>query len=122
MPRPAQCRWTHTYLAADAYQRHQPSPRTLSAFEGAGPAPVTLGPEVLDALHLGVEFLLVPRPGQCGGMIGKVTLVHEAGPAAAALAASFQAAISAADSEQAGLLAEEEVARRAATAANTSVR
>jgi hypothetical protein len=47
-----------------------------------------------------------------------VVAANEAGAAATALAASFQAAISAADSEQAGLLAEEEVARRAATAAN----
>jgi len=47
-----------------------------------------------------------------------VAAANEAGAAAAALAASFQAAISAADSEHAGLLAEEEVARRAATAAN----
>jgi hypothetical protein len=47
-----------------------------------------------------------------------VAAANEAGAAAAALAASFQAAISAADLEHAGLLAEEEVARRAATAAN----
>jgi hypothetical protein len=68
-------RWN--LAATDARQRHQPSPRAWPAFEGAGPAPVTLGPEVLNALYLGVELLLVPRPGQGGGMAGKVALVHD---------------------------------------------
>jgi hypothetical protein len=47
-----------------------------------------------------------------------VTAANQAGVAAATLAASFQAVITAADAEQAGLLAEEEVARQAVTAAN----
>jgi hypothetical protein len=47
-----------------------------------------------------------------------VAAANQAGVAAAALAASFQAAISAADSEQERLLEEEDVARKAATAAN----
>lgn len=47
-----------------------------------------------------------------------VAAANQAGVAAAALAASFQAAIRAADSEQERLLDEEDVARKAATAAN----
>lgn len=47
----------------------------------------------------------------------EVAAAHEAGVAAAALAASFQAAITAADSERERLMAEEGVARHAATAA-----
>ena len=47
-----------------------------------------------------------------------VTAANQAGAGAAALAASFQVAISAADSEQERLLEEEDVARKAATAAN----
>jgi hypothetical protein len=47
-----------------------------------------------------------------------VAAANQAGVAAAALAASFQAVITAADAEQGELLAEEEVARQAVTAAN----
>jgi hypothetical protein len=47
-----------------------------------------------------------------------VTAANEAGVAAAVLAASFEAAIAVADAEQERLLAEEDVTRRAATAAN----
>lgn len=47
-----------------------------------------------------------------------VAAANQAGVAAAALAASFQAAITAADAEQAGLLAEEKAARQAVTVAN----
>jgi hypothetical protein len=47
-----------------------------------------------------------------------ITAANEAGVAATALAASFQAAITAADSEQERLLAEEDVARRGITSAN----
>jgi hypothetical protein len=47
-----------------------------------------------------------------------VAAANGAGAAAAALAASFRAAITAADSEQEQLLAEEDVARQAVTAAN----
>ncbi len=47
-----------------------------------------------------------------------VAAANEAGAAAAALAVSFEATIAVADAEQKQLLAEEEVTRRAATAAN----
>ena len=51
------------------------------------------------------------------GVEKAVAAANEAGVAAAALAASFEAAITVADSEQERLLTEEDVARRAATAA-----